>query len=209
MASPTTPQPTSKKVAPTKLPRLPKRNTSPLRYRFGVLSLISDIPPDAHIQKRAIVRPPIPSPYANSSKQKVVYVSTHTPFIPAVKRVRGLLEQAEKRAVGPLNLLQGSKGNDRQKLRKLTESVEKTKDGKAKEEVVLKATGRAIERVLSFGLYFQGQADCVVRIRTGGIGVVDDIVAGDTEDDAEGEAGELPETRVRRTSVVEVAVTLK
>ena len=105
-----------------------------------------------------------------------------------------------------MNLLQG-KGNDRQKLRKLTESVEKTKDGRV-EEVVLKATGRAIESVLSFGLYFQGQPDCVVRIRTGGVGVVDDIVAADTEDDGERNV-ELPESRVRRTSVVEVAVTLK
>ena len=114
--------------------------------------------------------------------------------------------QAEKRAVGPLNLLQG-KGNDRQKLKTLTESVLKAKD-KGAEEVVLKATGRAIERVLELGLYFQGQPDCVIRIRTGGVGVVDDIVEGDREGDKEGEE-ELPETRVRKTSVVEVAVTLK
>lgn len=133
--------------------------------------------------------------------------------------------------MGPLNLFQG-KGSDRQKLRKLTESIEKGK-GKSMEdgggagggeEVVLKATGRAIERVLSFALYFQGQPDCVVRIRTGGVGVVDDIVdvEGDVEDgegggaaaeqgeeDEEEAAAALPETRVRKTSVVEVAVTLK
>lgn len=89
----------------------------------------------------------------------------------------------------------------------MTESVEKMKDKKT-EEVVLKATGRAIEKVLGLGLYFKGQPDCMVRIRTGGVGVVDDIVAEHSDGDAE-EEEDLPETRVRRTSIVEVAVTLR
>lgn len=91
--------------------------------------------------------------------------------------------------------------------------------GKCKEpeEVVLKATGRAIERVLGMGLFLQGQGDLRVRIRTGGVGVVDDIVEGDDAEDTgkveeEGvrkEEEELPESRVRKTSLIEVAVTLK
>ena len=111
----------------------------------------------------------------------------------------------DKRAVGPLNLLQG-KGNEQQRLRRLTQKVEEGTSKKT-EEVLLKGTGRAIERVLGMALYFQGQQDCLVRIRTGSVGVVDDIVQGDGEN-AEG-SEDLPETRVRKTSVVEIAITLK
>ena len=82
-------------------------------------------------------------------------------------------------------------------------------EGKSKkaEEVVLKATGRAIERVLGMALYFQAQPDCVVRISTGTVGVVDDIV--EEEGQEEESNKELPESRVRKTSVVQVAVALK
>ena len=189
---------------PPKLPRLPKRKDSTSR---GLLpyAIKLTIPLDARIQKRPIVRPPIASPYASASKQKIVYVSTHTPFIPTIKRVRKLLEEADKRAIGPLNLLQG-KGNEKQKFRRLTQKVEEGRSKRA-EEVVLKATGRAIERVLGMALYFQGQPDCKVRIRTGTVGVVDDIVEGDGQEEDREE--ELPESRVRKTSVVEIAVTLK
>ena len=81
---------------------------------------------------------------------------------------------------------------------------------KKPEAVVLKATNRAIENVLGLALYFQGQEDCIVRLRTGSVGVVDDIVEKEG-DEALGqeEAEELPESRVRKCSVVEVAVTLK
>ena len=77
--------------------------------------------------------------------------------------------------------------------------------------MVLKGTNRAIEKVLELGLYFQRQDDCMIRVRTGSVGVVDDIVheEEDGEEEEEGEGEELPESRVRKVSVVEVAVTLK
>ena len=84
--------------------------------------------------------------------------------------------------------------------------------GKGREEVVLKATNRAIENVLGLALYFQGQDDCTVRLRTGSVGVVDDVVERDGVVDGGGEGEEeeeLPESRVRKCSVVEVAITLK
>ncbi|KAK5070702.1 hypothetical protein LTR16_009311 [Cryomyces antarcticus] len=49
-------------------------------------------------------------------------------------------------------------------------------DEKDPEEVVLKATGKAIEKALNLGLFFQGQEDCKVRIRTGSVAAIDDIV---------------------------------
>ena len=84
--------------------------------------------------------------------------------------------------------------------------------GKEPEAVVLKGTNRAIEKVLGLGLYFQRQDDCMVRLRTGSVSVVDDIVQEEEqggEEQGEGEGEELPESRVRKISVVEVAVTLK
>ena len=77
--------------------------------------------------------------------------------------------------------------------------------------MVLKGTNRAIEKVLGLGLYFQRQDDCMVRVRTGSVGVVDDIVQEEEEEGGEegAEGEELPESRVRKVSVVEVAVTLK
>ena len=136
----------------------------------------------------------------------------------------------DKRSIGKFDLLDG-KGNDKQKLRELE------KRAKEPEEVFLKATNKAIEKVLGFALFFQGQEDCRVRIKTGSIGVVDDIVeierlgapgagAGDLEDadhaelvankgrsdiDMEGtrEGEELPETQIRKASTVEVGISLR
>ena len=159
-----------------------------------------------------MLRPPIPSPYTGADQQKVVYVSTKTPFISAVKRVRKLLEEITKRSMGKTDLING-KGSDRQKLRKLSENTHAT-TGKKSEEVVLKATSRAIQNVLGLALFFQGQDDCRVRLRTGTVGVIDDIVESATPDETETLEGEndeeeLPESRARKASFVEVAITLK
>ena len=69
------------------------------------------------------------------------------------------------------------------------------------EEVVLKATGKAIEKLLRVAVYLQAQEDVEVRVRTASVGAVDDVV------DKEG--GETGESRVRRASVLEVGVRLR
>ena len=170
--------------------------------------------PDTRIQKRPILRPPIPSPYTGADQKKVVYISTKTPFISAVKRIRKLLDQIEKRSMGKIDLVNG-KGSQKEKLRKLSEKTNAS-TGKESEEVVLKATSRAIQNVLGLALFFQGQDDCRVRLRTGTVGVVDDIVESAVPKEPEVEEGEdeeeeeeLPESRVRKASFVEVAITLK
>lgn len=136
------------------------------------------------------------------------------PFISAVKRVRKLLNEIDKRSMGNVDLVNG-KDSDKQKLRKLGEKTNAS-TGKEPEEVVLKATSRAIQNVLGLALYFQGQDDCRVRLRTGTVGVVDDIVESAVPKEADVEEGEeeeeeeeLPESRVRKASFVEVAITLK
>ncbi len=145
-------------------------------------------------------------------------MSPKTPFISAVKRVRKLLSHVDERSTGKLDLI-GAEGSDKQKLKRLSESVTPS-TGKAPEEVILKATGRATEKVLGLALFFQGQDDCTVRLRTSSQGVIDDIIestdptsANGAEDvegnDEEGQEEELPESRIRKVSVVEVAITLK
>lgn len=176
------------------------------------VSKMPRLPKNARIQKRPILRPPIPSPFTGADQKKVVYVSTKTPFISAVKRVRKLLDEIDKRSVGKIDLVNG-KGSDKQKLRKLGEKTNGS-IGKEPEEVVLKATTRAIQNVLGLALFFQGQDDCRVRLRTGTVGVVDDIVElAATEEgeivDGDDEEEDLPESRVRKASFVEVAITLR
>lgn len=114
--------------------------------------------------------------------------------------------------MGKIDLVDG-RGSDKQKLRKLGERTNTT-TGKEPVELVLKATSRAIQNVLGLALYFQGQDDCRVQLRTGTVGVVDDIVESAISERAEpmegeNEEGELPESRVRKASFVEVAITLK
>ena len=94
-----------------------------------------------------------------------------------------------------------------------------------KEEVIVKGLGKAIEKTLGLALFFQGQEDLSVKIRTGSVRVVDDIEeiddAGENADaEAQGEipideskdAGvveEVPETQSRFTSMIEVAISLR
>ena len=116
--------------------------------------------------------------------------------------------------MGKVDLVNG-KGNDKQKLMKLGE-ISASVTGKGPEEVILKATNRAIENVLGLALFFQGQDDCKVLLRTSTVGVVDDIVESSnsserpngTEGEDEDGNDEPPESRVRKASVVEIAISL-
>ncbi len=49
------------------------------------------------MNKRALLQPPLASPYAGRNQPKVVYISTKTPFLSAVKRVEKLLRLSEGR----------------------------------------------------------------------------------------------------------------
>jgi ribonuclease P/MRP protein subunit POP7 len=101
---------------------------------------------------------------------KVVYVSSGTPFMSAVKRVQKLLRQAEKRATANISL-EDSRKTEQQKLAELAKVAEK------REEVFVKATGRAIEKALNVGKWFEEkEAEYTVRVKTGSVLVVDDVV---------------------------------
>ncbi|KAJ5130572.1 uncharacterized protein N7515_006611 [Penicillium bovifimosum] len=128
------------------------------------------LPKHAKVEKRPIPHAPIASPYAGASVPKIVYVSTKTPFMSAVKRTQKLLLQAEKRATANINL-EDSRKTEKQILDELAKVSEK------REEVLVKATGRAIEKTLNIAKWFEEkEAEYSVRVETGSVLVVDDIV---------------------------------
>ncbi|KAE8144067.1 Rpp20 subunit of nuclear RNase MRP and P-domain-containing protein [Aspergillus pseudotamarii] len=191
------------------------------------------LPKHAGIQKRPIPHAPIASPYAGSSVPKIVYMSTNTPFMSAVKRVQKFLRQAEKRATASVNL-SSTKKRDRERLAQIARGNESLK----KEEVFVKATGRAIEKALRVGKWFEErESEYAVRVETGSVLVVDDVVEDEErkrklEEKVKGDAlqgsesaakkqrraanalavaeeEELPETRTRWVNKVEVSIAFK
>lgn len=87
----------------------------------------------------------------------------------AAKRVQKLLREAEKRATSKVNLQSKS---ERQKLEQLKESTAALQ----KEEVFIKATGRAIDKAMNVGKWFDAKEDYTTRVKTGSVLVVDDVV---------------------------------
>lgn len=130
----------------------------------------------------------------------------------SVKRVRQLLSLAEKRALGRVNLEQ--KASDRHLLQVLAAEKQRKERGQS-EPVIIKGTGKAIEKVLNLALFFQGQPDCRIQLKTGSLKVVDDIVEKDGykpdvgEDTTKKEGEAVPDFQVRTVSVLEVAVMLR
>lgn len=133
------------------------------------------LPPNRTIQTRPITHPPVASPYAGPEVQKVVYVSKKTPIMAAVKRVRKLLEQSEKRNLQREGVL----GNGKRAGNMAT--AIQTKNWTKHEVVLVKASGRAIEQAAKVGEWFKrhaedGDGGWVVRVRPTSVKVVDDIV---------------------------------
>ncbi|KAL0261813.1 hypothetical protein SLS55_003245 [Diplodia seriata] len=166
-------------------------------------------PAHADVQKRPLMHPPIPSPYKSSDTPKIVYVSAKTPFISAVKRVRSLLKEADKRATQSVLSQKKHKQRGDPIIAAAQASINRDTPS---EGVTIKATGKAIEKATELAWFFQQQEDCRVTLRTGTVDAIDDVVEKpsakrkrpDNEDD-----DELPETRMRKTSLLEVIVTLR
>ena len=117
-----------------------------------------------------------------------------------MKRVRKLLSDIDKRALGKIDL------NDESSDFARMQSVGQGR-GKEGEKVYIKATGKAIERAIQLGVWFGEQEDCGVVVRTGSAGAIDDIVV--KEGKEMGDLDDIPESRVRWVSAIEIAVGLK
>ncbi|KAN0110915.1 Rpp20 subunit of nuclear RNase MRP and P domain containing protein [Hyaloscypha variabilis] len=188
-------------------PQPPLSKPDPSATKKTTHKKLPRLPPTQKIRKRPLLHPPIAAPRTGASTEKVIYVSSSSPFISTVKRVRSYLSHIETRAAGPITL--GKHASQQQVRAAIEEGIERARGsggdvGKGKgrgEEVLLKATGKAIERLLGVALYFQGQEGVKVELRTGSVGAVDDIVE-------RGDGAETGESQVRRASCLEVGVRL-
>ncbi|OCT51829.1 hypothetical protein CLCR_08963 [Cladophialophora carrionii] len=144
------------------------------------------LPPNATIRRRPLNHAPIANLRSSGAKApKVVYVSRRTPAVAAIKRVKRYLTSIEKRA-----LQNAGVGGTRKWAQGPRSAAEKANEvlAKNKEEVLVKASGRAMAQALRVAEWFRTHEKdmlCNVEVRTGSVSTVDDIVEGDGDDENE------------------------
>ncbi|KAL9617914.1 MAG: hypothetical protein Q9160_007341 [Pyrenula sp. 1 TL-2023] len=135
------------------------------------------LPPNVVVQRRPINHPPIASPYVGAHVPKVIYVSTSTPLMATVKRVRKLLHQVEKRATSKIKIPDPKQQSAKKGDKEFLEAVELAAKEARKEAVYVKASGRAVEKALKVGEWLKEKDGSVdVKVGTGSAIVVDDLV---------------------------------
>ncbi|RYP44781.1 hypothetical protein DL768_008792 [Monosporascus sp. mg162] len=122
-----------------------------------------------------------------------IYINTKSPFRSVTARVRKQLDknlrQASYANSAFTNKLAGRKHAS---LDERVRAIQRQQQGGSSStsgigledagEVLVLATGRAIEKAVNVASFFQKQRDCVVQLRTTSVGAVDDvIVEGDEE----------------------------
>ncbi|KAJ9606554.1 hypothetical protein H2200_008562 [Cladophialophora chaetospira] len=141
------------------------------------------LPPNATIQRRPLNHAPIADLRSSSARApKVVYVSRRTPAVAAIKRVKKYLIGIEQRALQNSGASVTRRGGRGPKA-----AIDQANDtlAKNKEEVLVKASGRAMEQALRVAEWFRTQEKdmlCTVEVRTGSVSTVDDIVEVEAED---------------------------
>lgn len=145
----------------------------------------------------------------------------------AVRRVRKLLSHAEAR-VRQSTVAKAGKGRlrtaeerilaavvaDAERRDKRRDNMERddAKEGRD-EEVWIKGTGRAVEKVLGLAEFFRRTGDVRVRLRTGSVWAVDDVIreySGGVQEEEQAQEqaeSEIPDSRLRQTSMLEVGVS--
>ncbi|KAH4274597.1 hypothetical protein HBI04_003500 [Parastagonospora nodorum] len=165
------------------------------------------LPPNTTISRRPLLRPSLPTPFSSSASPKVLYITSSTPFVPALKRIRKLLAEIQQR--GKQSQRKKHSGLKSGEVEKgIVDGLARKKGGAEGEKVYVKATGRAIPKALGLGVEFQGEEGCVVRVEMGSVRAVDDVeVVGKEGDD--GDEEDIPETRIRNVSSVTVSIGLE
>ncbi|KAK7903413.1 hypothetical protein LTR67_001433 [Exophiala xenobiotica] len=145
------------------------------------------LPANYTVQRRPLNHAPVANIRAGAAVPKVVYVSQQTPLMAAVKRVKKILGHIEKRAMQQAGVTMAGKDRDRRhRIRAANETITRNK-----EEVLVKASGRAMSQALRVGEWFRNKEKeflCDVAVRTGSASVVDDLVEVPPQD--EGEEGQ-------------------
>ncbi|KAF4986492.1 hypothetical protein FDECE_15919 [Fusarium decemcellulare] len=155
----------------------------------GTLSKLPPIPQGARIEKRPLTRRQPPA----SSKSRIIYVSSKTPFMAVVKRARKQLDTSLRTASAAPKY-----ASVQMRVRALQEAGNREDADSA--VVTVMGTGRAIEKTLAVASWFEEEGDCEVEIKTGTVGAVDDVVGDEDVED---------ESRLRKLSCLEVSIKLK
>lgn len=172
------------------------------------------LPANVTVARRPINHAPIASPFAGSKIPKIVYVSRKTPVMSAVKRVKKFLREIEKRALQSEDMSSIfdragnpiSRGQAKDIHRRLEDVSEKLR--RDAEEVLVKASGRAMEQALRIAEWFRNKEKEMltnVEVRTGSVSVVDDLVETDVAGDDEPEAkdGEEDKENLEESTMLE------
>ncbi|KAI6080676.1 Rpp20 subunit of nuclear RNase MRP and P-domain-containing protein [Hypoxylon rubiginosum] len=165
-----------------------------------------------------IRRRPIPTRDSSTHASRRIYVTARTPFRSVTARVRKQLDKNLRTASASCkaftNKLAAKKHaslDDR--IRAISSRTRPGGSGSGSGigvgledagEVVILGTGHAIQRVVEVALFFQKQADCIVQLKTGSVGAVDDVIQeGDEEWGGEGQE------RARMMSSLEASIRLR
>ncbi|OAL37032.1 hypothetical protein AYO20_03801 [Fonsecaea nubica] len=159
---------------------------------------LSRLPANATIQRRPLNHAPVADLRSSGTKTpKVVYVSARTPVVAAIKRVKKYLVHIERRALedagGGFAARKHGHGKGGGHPAKAAEKANEAL-ARDKEEVLVKASGRAMGQALRVGEWFRNKEKdmlCRVEVRTGNVSTVDDIVQ--LDDLVEGEEDEHAE----------------
>ena len=138
----------------------------------------------------------------------------------AIKRAQKLLKHAEDRSAQSASAqVSSSRPRHSQSTNDEISDIERVAAVMAankheRDEVILKATGKAIAKALSLATWFDQKVEYAVRIETGTVGAIDDIVPPEDnaveeedqtmKDDAE---EEIPESRIRYASTIQIFVS--
>jgi ribonuclease P/MRP protein subunit POP7 len=167
------------------------------------------------VKRKPLLHPAIPSPYASAENAKVVYVKYSTPFMSAVHRVQRLLLEVEKRGSQSIaDRVREIKGD------RILAAASASPSEVYKEEITIKGSGRAIEKVMNLAAWFgqrETELGIQLRLATGTVSAIDDIEIDEDEiskpssgpEDVGTSDVNLPETRVRQVSVLEVRISHK
>lgn len=147
-----------------------------------------------------------------------IYINARSPFRSVTSRVRKQLDknlrQASYANAAFTNRLAGKKhASLDERVRAIQNQHQQRQRGTGagigigledSGEVLVLATGRAIEKAVNVGSFFQKQRDCIVQLRTRSVAAVDDVVIEGEEDFPFGD-----ETRKRMVSCLEVSIRLR
>ncbi|CAJ2504203.1 Uu.00g115970.m01.CDS01 [Anthostomella pinea] len=184
------------------LPQLPEGNSN--------VHKLPPVPKGATVRRRSV-----PARTASTRSTNRIYVTPKTPFRSVSSRVRKqldkYLQQASNDVRSSANYLARKKDASLKERVHRIQAVSRRGNGgggltdlEDAGEVLVCGTGRAIQKVVEVALFFQKQPDCIVQLRTGSVGAVDDVVVeGEEQWGAEGEQ------RARMMSSLEVSIKLR